>query len=193
MEQRGVAVMNKRSGKRRSITLSGQCFSRSTAQGGFGLLELMIALTILAVGILGVMKLQMQSSFGNSASRNTSAAVNLGRSKIESLKRVGSYAQQNLNNPGLLNAAVVELQDNNSGSTALDDWVTPDRTEGPMNEAQDSSTYGRIFTRMWNIADDTPITNFKTIRVRVAWSHNGEPRHVDLETQIGMKDLEYFH
>ena len=36
----------------------------SKGKGGFGLLELLIALTILAVGILGITKLQMQSSFG---------------------------------------------------------------------------------------------------------------------------------
>jgi type II secretory pathway pseudopilin PulG len=143
----------------------------------------MIALTILAIGILGIMKLQMQSSFGNAASRNNSAAVNLARSKLESLKRVGSYSIQE--------GVVLELQDQN-GSTALDDWTTPDFSEGPMNEAEDSSSLGNIFNRMWNIADNTPMTNFKTVRVRVTWAHNGEPRHVDLETQVGLKDLEYF-
>ena len=89
-----MAMMKKRSVNGHSFTLFEQFFSKSTAQGGFGLLELMIALTILAIGILGIMKLQMQSSFGNAASRNTSAAVNLARSKLESLKRVGSYSIQ---------------------------------------------------------------------------------------------------
>jgi prepilin-type N-terminal cleavage/methylation domain-containing protein len=182
-------MMKKRSVNGHSLTLFEQFFPKSTAQGGFGLLELMIALTILAVGILGVMKLQMQSSFGNSASRNTSAGVNLARSKLESLKRVGSYSIQE--------GVVLDLQDQN-GSTALDDWTNPDFPADPtnpsnlINEAEDSSSFGRIYTRMWNIADSTPITNFKTVRVRVAWSHHGEPRHVDLETQVGLKDLEYF-
>jgi prepilin-type N-terminal cleavage/methylation domain-containing protein len=161
----------------------GKLFSRSASQAGFGLLELMIALTILAIGILGIMKLQMQSSFGNAASRNNTAAVNLARSKLESLKRVGSYSIQE--------GVVLELQDQN-GSTALDDWTNPDFSEGPVNEAEDSSSLGKIFTRMWNIADSTPMTNFKTVRVRVKWSHNGEPRFVDLETQVGLKDLGYF-
>jgi prepilin-type N-terminal cleavage/methylation domain-containing protein len=175
--------MNRRSVHSGSITIFERCFSKSTSEGGFGLLELMIALTILAIGILGVMKLQMQSSFGNSASRNNTAAVNLARSKLESLKRVGSYSVQE--------GVVLELQDQNS-STALDNWTNPDFSEGPLNEAEDSSSLGNIFTRMWNIADSTPMTNFKTVRVRVAWLHNGEPRHVDLETQVGLKDLEYF-
>ena len=86
--------MNRRSVHSDSVTLFEKWFSKSASQGGFGLLELMIAMTILAIGILGIMKLQMQASFGNSASRNTSAAVNLARSKLESLKRVGSYSVQ---------------------------------------------------------------------------------------------------
>ncbi|MDF1535215.1 MAG: prepilin-type N-terminal cleavage/methylation domain-containing protein [bacterium] len=166
--------------------------SRSAGQRGFGLLELLIAMTILAVGILGIMKLQMQSSFGNTASRNTSAAVNLARSKIESLKRVGSYCLQNQNNPSIVNSAVPDLQDQN-GSTSLDNWTTPDFTDPPMNESQDSSGLGKIFTRKWNIADNTPIPDFKTIRVRVEWTWNGEPRYLDLETQIGFKDTVYFN
>ena len=157
--------------------------SRSSGESGFGLLELMIALTIMAVGILGIMKLQMQASFGNIASRNNTAAVNLARSKLESLKRVGSYSIQE--------GVVVELQDQN-GSTALNNWTTPDFSEGPLNESEENSSFGKIFTRKWNIADNTPMSNFKTVRVRVEWLHNGEPRHVDLETQVGLKDLEYF-
>jgi prepilin-type N-terminal cleavage/methylation domain-containing protein len=182
-------MMSKRSVHSDSITLFDRYFTKNASQGGFGLLELMIAMTILAIGILGIMKLQMQASFGNSASRNNSAAVNLARSKLESLKRVGSYSVQE--------GVVLELQDQN-GSTALDNWTNPDFPADPtdpinlINEAEDSSSFGRIFTRMWNVADSTPMTNFKTIRVRVTWSHNGEPRHVDLETQVGLKDLEYF-
>ncbi len=182
-------MMKTRSLNRRSLFCFERFFSRSSGQRGFGLIELMIAMTIMAVGILGIMKLQMQASFGNAGSRNTSAAVNLARSKLESLKRVGSYSIQE--------GVVVALQDQN-GSTALDDWTDPDFPADPsdpsnlINEADDSRPLGRIFMVMWNIADNTPMTNFKTVRVRVAWTQNGQPRHLDLETQIGLKDLEYF-
>jgi prepilin-type N-terminal cleavage/methylation domain-containing protein len=158
-------------------------------QLGFGLLELLIAMSILAIGILGITKMQMQASFGNSGSRTQSAAVNLARSKLEELKRVGAYSVQE--------GAVLDLVDPESANPAatidLDDWSTPDFTEGPFNESQDpSNPQGRIYTRSWNVVDNYPIVNFKTIRVRVSWSQNGQARYVDLESQIGLKNLEYF-
>jgi prepilin-type N-terminal cleavage/methylation domain-containing protein len=157
--------------------------------GGFGLLELLIALSILAIGILGITKLQMQSSFGNVGSRNQSAAANLARSKMEELKRVGSYSIQE--------GSVVDLVDPESANPAttidLGDWSTPDFTEGPFNEAQDpSSSLGKIFTRSWNVVDNYPIVDFKTVRIRVSWNQAGQPRYVEMETQIGLKDLQYF-
>ena len=158
-------------------------------KGGFGLLELLIALTILAVGILGVTKLQMQSSFGNAGSRSQSAAANLARSKLEELKRIGAYSVQE--------GAVLDLVDPESANppTTIDlaDWSTPDFTEGPFNESQDpSNPLGKIYTRSWNVVDNHPIVNFKTVRIRVSWNQAGQPRHVDMETQIGLKDLQYF-
>ncbi len=158
-------------------------------QGGFGLLELLIAMTILAIGMLGITKLQMQSSFGNVASRNNSAAVNLARSKMEELKRVGAYSVQE--------GSILSLVDPESANPAttidLGDWANPDFTEGPFNESQDpSDPRGKIFTRSWNVVDHYPITNFKSIRVRVSWTDNGVAKHVDLETQVGLKDLVYF-
>ena len=151
-------------------------------QNGFGLLELLIALTILAVGMLGIMKLQMQSGFGNVASRQQSAAVNLARSKLEELKRIGAYSIQG--------GAIAALADTDT-TNDLANWSSPDFSESPMSESADD-TGGKIYTRMWNVVHDYPITGFKTIRVRVTWTASGVEKHVDLETQIGIKDMVYF-
>ncbi len=151
-------------------------------QGGFGLLELLIAITILAIGMLGIMKLQMQSSFGNAASRHNSAAVNLARSKMEELKRIGAYSIQG--------GAIAALADTDT-TNDLSDWSSPDFTEGPFNESAESGG-GKIFTRSWNVVHDFPIPGFKTIRIRVSWTAQGVDKHVDMETQIGRKDMAYF-
>jgi prepilin-type N-terminal cleavage/methylation domain-containing protein len=152
-------------------------------QGGFGLLELLIAMTILAIGMLGIMKLQMQSGFGNASSRQNSAAVNLARSKMEELKRIGAYSVQ---------AGTIAGLADTSTTNDLADWSSPDFTEGPFNESADSSSGGKIFTRSWNVVHDYPLAGFKTIRVRVSWAAQGVEKHVDLETQIGLKDMLYF-
>jgi prepilin-type N-terminal cleavage/methylation domain-containing protein len=157
-------------------------------QGGFGLLELLIAITILAIGMLGIMKLQMQSGFGNAASRHNSAAVNLARSKMEEIRRIGAWPLpiQGAPIPALADTPV------NDTTNDLADWITPDHTEGPLNESAEASIGGKIFTRSWNVVHDFPITGFKTIRIRVSWTAQGVDKHVDMETQIGRKDMRFF-
>jgi prepilin-type N-terminal cleavage/methylation domain-containing protein len=189
MEQWGLAMMNyedTNSGRNYRF----QRLYRFMVKGltpkskdGFGLLELIIAMTILAIGILGIMKLQMQSGFGNAASRQNSAAVNLARSKMEELKRIGAYSVQG--------GAIVGLNDTDT-TNDLADWSSPDFTEGPFNESADNTSGGNLYTRSWNVVHDFPLAGFKTIRIRVSWISQGVEKHVDMETQIGLKNMIYF-
>lgn len=175
MEQWKVDIMNrfKSCGNKNKIHFR---------QRGFGLLELLIAMSILAIGTLGIMKLQMQSGLGNADSRNQGAATNLARSKMEELKRLESYTVQEGVKP--------DLVDPDSGND-LGNWSPPDYSEGPFNESQDESS-AKIYTLSWNVVDDFPITDFKTVRVRVSWNQGKRARYVDVESQVGLKDLEYF-
>ena len=190
MEQRGMAMMDFQENIHGTLNKFKRICSpliRSLVprgRGGFGLLELLIAMTILAIGMLGIMKLQMHTGLGNTSSRYNSAGVNLARSKMEELKRIGAYSLQG--------GAIAALADTSTVND-LGNWTSPDFTEGPMNESEDSSDpLGKIFTRSWNVVQDYPIAGFKTIRVRVSWTAQGEAKHVDMETQIGIKDMLYF-
>ena len=55
---------------------------------GFSLLELLIALVILAVGLLGVAGMQVTSISGNAFSNNVTIATGLAQSRIEELKKL---------------------------------------------------------------------------------------------------------
>lgn len=59
-----------------------------TDNKGFTLLELVIAILVFAVGILGIAKMQSMSVIGNSYGMHMSQAVNIAQDKIEELKDV---------------------------------------------------------------------------------------------------------
>ncbi len=153
---------------------------------GFTLLELLIAMAIFAIGLLGIVKLQMRSGIGNTGARNMSSAVNLARNKIEELKKVREYY---IPTSGGTVIVGTDLIDPDTGDD-LGNWTTPDHNDG-VTLAEDG-TPGKMFTRAWNVVDDMPETNIKSIRVRVSWVEGTVTRSVVLDTQIAQKNLDYY-
>jgi prepilin-type N-terminal cleavage/methylation domain-containing protein len=68
---------------------------KSLGQGGFSLTELMVSMTILAVGLLALAQLQIVSMQGTISSKNFSTATNLARSTIEWVKVPGVFVATN--------------------------------------------------------------------------------------------------
>lgn len=158
-------------------------------QSGFTLIELMLAMVILSVGVLGIVKLQMQTSTGNLVSRNQTAAVNLARSKMEELRRVKEYYINTQGGATQYPAGNPRLQ-NDGDNADLGNWSSPDKQEtGTFDEGLNE---GGRYTIAWNIADNAPEIFMKTVRVRVTWMQGSIPKYVELETQIARKNLEYY-
>ena len=153
---------------------------------GFTLIELLIAMMILAIGLLGIVRLQMQSGFGNATARHMSSAVNLARNKIEELKKLREYY---IPTAGGAEIVDTDLVDPDSGND-LGDWTNPDHADGAL--LAEDGTPGGMFTREWNVVDNMPDANIKTVRVRVSWNEGSTPRSVVLETQIARKNLDYY-
>ncbi|MBM9535541.1 prepilin-type N-terminal cleavage/methylation domain-containing protein [Desulfobulbus alkaliphilus] len=135
------------------------CGDSITDNKGFTLIEVLIAIFIFSVGILGVATLQITSIQGNSNARQISEATNAITDRIEALLALdyndpllddtnGNGTNKDLNGDGI---------DDSGENFGLDDFGTPDH--GPVAVG--------AYTIRWNIAIDYPLTNTKTIRVIV--------------------------
>lgn len=129
-------------------------------QEGFTLIEVTIALVILVVGLLSIASMQVSAMKGNNLSDNITTALTLAEDKMEELLGMDYY------NP--------ELEDKFIGNN--DDLS---RTESGWTDNQELNIdeTGKVnagnFRRVWNIADNQPFENSKTISVIVSW-HNDD-------------------
>jgi type IV pilus assembly protein PilV len=120
-------------------------------QGGFTLVEVLIAISILTVGLLAVGTMQISAIRGNGLSDNTTIALTLAEDKMEDLLGK-SYTNGDLTNGN--------------------------HVEGNIDE---SGQPGGFFRRTWNVTDNVPPTaptDFKEITMTVSWADN--KHHVSL-------------
>jgi len=149
------------------------------------MIEVLISLSILLLALLALSSLQTASISSNATSQQMTNATVLAQDKIEELKSL-QYSD----------AQLTDTQNNlidtdSDGQADYFDWsVTPDHTnaDGPGGVANPIDVSGNSvasngYTRVWNVADDTPGTNMKLVSVRVTYSFKG-PRSVTLDTII---------
>lgn len=153
---------------------------------GFTLIETVIAMFILAIGILGIVKLQMTSSLGNVTARNVTAATNLARNKLEEFRLVRSYCITQTGGTVYIKNDLVD----DAGGNDLANWTNPDWSDG--STLDENGNPGGIFTRAWNIVDNMPDNNIKTVRVRVSWNVRDTSHFVELEMQVARKNLAFY-
>lgn len=72
-------------------------------EGGFTLLEVMIALVVLAIGLLGLASLQIMAIKGNSYGQQMTVASTLAQSQLEQLRRSTGALTNGEDNPVGLN------------------------------------------------------------------------------------------
>lgn len=137
-------------------------------QGGFTVIEVMIAITILAIGLLGVASMQMNAIRGNSLSDNITCALALAEDKMEELMGL------DYSDPALEDA----IYENNNDLTEVAKGQV-DKQEALIDEA--GKLNAGHFRRVWNIAEDTPIDDNKTVTVIVLWDKD---KHQVLLTSV---------
>ena len=131
---------------------------------GFTLVEILTAMVILGVAFMGLANMQLSSINSNSNSSQLTRAVILAQDKMEEIKSL------NPNHP--------DLADTNPGNNEiLRQAIEPedsDHRESHIEFKRESIQsvpdlhYGS-YTRIWNVADNSPIPGRKTVVVIVTW------------------------
>jgi len=135
---------------------------KKSNQKGFSLIEILIAITVFAIGILAVGKMQIAAIKGNSFANDLTKATTLAQDRMEEL--IGFPYDD------------TDLDDTDTDDKAgLDDNTTATADHNDSNNPVD----GR-YNIFWNIATDHPINNTKEIRVIVRWTDRGTQKRVSI-------------
>ena len=119
---------------------------------GFTLIEVLVAISIFAIGILGVAKMQLMATKGNIAAGNLTQNVTLAQSQEEDLLMI-PYHDISLNAGPQTPAQDADFIDNDSDGTIDESGET-----GPI-------------TVTYQVDEDTPVINTKTITMTVTKPH----------------------
>ncbi|HSL91422.1 MAG TPA: prepilin-type N-terminal cleavage/methylation domain-containing protein [Candidatus Limnocylindrales bacterium] len=142
--------------------------ANARAESGMSLLEVLIALSILAVGLLGLAALQITAIQGNATSHETVAASYYGQGKIEEFRRT----------------AFDNVSSSLSGLTGTPE--RPNLASIPTDNAVESmvSKKGVRIYRVWAVSTTT--ATLKTITVWTCWQEQqGRWRTVQFVTRKG--------
>ncbi|MDD3951717.1 MAG: prepilin-type N-terminal cleavage/methylation domain-containing protein [Desulfobacterales bacterium] len=138
------------------MTDSTRCIQTQSGEGGFTLVEVLIAMVVAAIGFLGLAMMQVTAIQANShASKYTQASI-LAQERIEELNSEYLDPDDSTNN------------DLKIGSTGTDTDI--DETGAP----------GGVFTRTWTVSDHGDFT--RAVTVVVTWNGLGLNRTVRLST-----------
>lgn len=108
---------------------------------GFTLLEVLIAMAIFSVGLLGLASLSVHTITGNASSKRISSATVLAESKVEAFRNM-----------------------------AFDDSDLSAGTHNdPNNPVDEDGNSGGMYTRSWIVTDNTPFPGIKKAEVAVSW------------------------
>jgi type IV pilus assembly protein PilV len=138
-------------------------------QQGFTLLEVIIAMLILAFGLLAIASMQTTAIKGNSQAMGLTEAVNLAQDRMERLIGL-PYTDAGLTDAdgdGTNQDADRDGVDDDGGNFGLDDAVNSSGTVTADHSWTDPSG---IYTVYWNVAVDQPIQNVRMIRMTVRWT-----------------------
>lgn len=138
-------------------------------QKGFTLIEAVVAMGILAVGIFALYSMQVMSIDSNARSQNMTSASNWGADHFEQVLNMDFDDVTDTDGDGTAQDAEGDgdATDDDGGNFGLDDWTVA-TADGTFTSPDG------VYTVFWNVAEDQPMENLKTIRVHVLYEIVGQ-------------------
>jgi len=143
---------------------------------GFTLIELMISVCIMAVAFAGLATMQIACINGNSIANNLTTGVTLAQDMMEELNGLDYSDPLLADNNAANNAGLAAAYCDFTGSTTyppghycLSAGVALQDDGHRETNIDEDGNAGGVYTRTWNIAADTPVTDRKTVVVIVIW------------------------
>ncbi len=130
---------------------------------GFSVLEVLLGVSVFAIGLMGVMALHMYSLKGVAFSGNLTEANAIAANQLERLMRADINTLVDGPSPNSPNG----LAGLNDTGNAADGLATGVGTNGK-------------YTVCWNIAPNQPANTLRTVRVHVLWSVRGTTQQISI-------------
>jgi prepilin-type N-terminal cleavage/methylation domain-containing protein len=138
---------------------------------GYTLVEILIAIAILAFGLLAVATMQVTAIKTNAIASGISQGLTLGQTKVEELMNLAYSALNDTDLDGTDEDADDDGIDDDGGNFGLNDTG---------NDSDNEEPNGR-YTIYWNVAVNEPVISSKTIRVIVTWTEKGRNKRIKLD------------
>ena len=165
---------------------------------GIGLVEVLITLVVLAVGILGIAKLQTTLVRSGSDTKSRAVGLHLAQEKLEDLRSFSRTlpVEDADGNPISWSAATQKAYSHIQGEINDTETGCSTACEGGTITAGQHTRSDTTYTLMWeveNYCDANPCAStptypeyadYKRVRVRVNWSDQAGQQHVTLEGVI---------
>ncbi len=142
---------------------------------GYTLIEILIAIAILAFGLMAVATMQITAIKTNAIASGISQGLTLGQARVEELMNL-PYGHDDLK----------DWDGDGTGKDLDNDGVDDDEdnfglkhTVGEADNSTPETNDG--YTIYWNVAVDEPVISSKTIRVIVTWTEKGRNKRISLD------------
>lgn len=166
-------------------TGGGGVFAPVQPEGGFTLLEILVAVVFVSIGFLGLASTVISVIKGNNISGDMTTAVVMAQEKLEELRNKNFNMGADFAIGGGDDTIDAELTDDGvAGDVGTDVQGYSSLFTGPdHSDAGFTGSLTNTPQRVWNIADNTPAAGMKTVTVIVGWKDVNE-HFVALTTAI---------